>query len=414
MRKILLVSGLGLVLVVGFIAMVPKLWMMPPMISEPSLDQFPQRLQQRLLLPDQELKEVSRVVTYADDNRTPVKADVEFVDGSTGYVNYRENGVTSTFGVYYPEKLGGNLKMEAEFGPDGQHYLWERHYSEAGTRVKIGTRLASGDYELKSYHEDGIQIASVAEYNPKGEVTSNLEYYDSGVMKKLVKVDPLKGTETTLFSEAGLKTSFHMKRGESIVWENYQDDGETPVIRFEQVEESGMHSTSYHVMATYYNPDGSLNHQRKFSRYYMYAIFKDADGQILYRQEWKHKQAEAKDVDSFAPDRWQLEAIHFGDFHEYSSPSLYLYPDGSVERYVYPGSENAGLANMTIKVFHPDGSLSEFRRPDPDDPTKNIETKYAPGESSERFDMTTFARYLEAVPYELPPQLPPEVKSHHR
>ena len=115
--------------------------------------EFPERLQERLLLPNSELREVRRTVRYADDNFTRVRAEVEFEDGTSGYLNFRPNGTISTYGIFYPVETVGSvsnpqLKMEAEFEDDGIHYRWEKHYFENGILRRSGVRLASGNYEV--------------------------------------------------------------------------------------------------------------------------------------------------------------------------------------------------------------------------------------------------------------------------
>lgn len=381
--------------------------------------EFPERLQERLLLPNSELREVRRTVRYADDNFTKVRAEVEFEDGTSGYLNFRPNGTISTYGIFYPVETVGSvsnpqLKMEAEFEDDGIHYRWEKHYFENGILRRSGIRLASGNYEVNEYLEDGVQLAGNYVFDAKGEIYSDVEYYDNGVTKKLVKVDKANGTETTLFNEQGLKTSYHKVRYSEIVLETYRADGVTPDIRFEQKSEGSQFSTSYYIYATYYKPDGSIDHERKFGRQYMHVIFRDDQGNVIYRQQYKAKNGGGAKLTSLEPDQWYLDGVMYGDQYDFGQPGFWFREDGSFERYVYPTDpSNPNIGTMSVKSYHPDGSLAEYRRPDPANAGKWLRDEYKPGEKIEPFDMTLIQGRQLPVPYVVPSWLPPETESHY-
>lgn len=381
--------------------------------------EFPERLQERLLLPNSELREVRRTVRYADDNFTRVRAEVEFEDGTSGYLNFRPNGTISTYGIFYPVETVGSvsnpqLKMEAEFEDDGIHYRWEKHYFENGILRRSGVRLASGNYEVNEYLEDGVQLAGNYVFDAKGEIYSDVEYYDNGVTKRLVKVDKANGTETTLFNEQGLKTSYHKVRYSEIVLETYRADGVTPDIRFEQKSEGSQFSTSYYIYATYYKPDGSIDHERKFGRQYMHVIFRDDQGEVIYRQQYKAKNGGGAKLTSLEPDQWYLDGVMYGDWHDFNQPGFWFYEDGSFLRHVYPTDpSNPNIGTMSVKSYHPDGSLQSYRRPDPANAGKWLQDNYKPGEKIEPFDMTLIQGRHLPVPYVVPSWLPPETESHY-
>ena len=384
--------------------------------------EFPERLQERLLLPDSELREVRRTVSYAADNFTKVKAEVEFADGSSGYLDYRPDGTVAAYAVFYPvgaDETGesgskAQLKMEAEFEDDGIHYRWEKHYFENGILRRSGLRLASGNYEVKEYLEDGVQLAGNYVFDAKGEIYSDVEYYANGVTKKLVKVDKANGTEITLFNEQGLKTSYHKVRYSEIVLETYRADGVTPDIRFEQKAEGSQFSTSYYIYATYYKPDGSVDHERKFGRHYMHVTFRDDQGNVVFRQQYKAKNGGGENLTSLEPDHWYLEGVMLGDQYDYGQSSYWFHEDGSFMRHVYPSDpSNPNVGTMSVKSYHPDGSLQSYRRPDPANAGKWLQDNYKPGEKTEPFDMDLLEGRHLPVPYVVPSWLPPETESHY-
>lgn len=381
---------------------------------------FPERLQERLILPNAELREVRRTVTYSEDNFTMVKAEVEFEDGTSGYLNYRPDGTVSSYAVFYPyvaAEVGDQpqLKMEAEFEDDGIRYRWEKHYFENGILRRSGVRLASGNYEVKEYLEDGVQLAGNYVFDANGEIYSDVEYYANGVTRKLVKVDKANGTETTLFNEQGLKTSYHKVRYSEIVLETYRADGVTPDVRFEQKSEGSQVSTSYYIYATYYKPEGSVDHERKFGRHYMHVVFRDDQGNVVFRQQYKAKNGGGENLTSLEPDQWYLDGVMLGDQYDFGQPSFWFHEDGSFMRHVYPSDpSNPNIGTMSVKSYHPDGSLAEFRRPDPVNTGKWLRDEYKPGQKIDPFDMDLLQGRNLPVPYVVPSWLPPETQVHGR
>lgn len=311
MRMLYLAVGAFLVLVV------PAIYFLTPgQVEHSQTLSFPEKLPVRLLLPDEVAQEMNRTIIYAEDNETKVRADVEFVDGKTGYINYRPDGTMSSFGVFYPPDDGGlkTVMMEAEFEDNGLHYLWEKHYFEDGVVRRSGVRLASGNYEVQEFYQGGTVLAGKFVFDNDGGNVESTHFYPTGVMSKLVVTKKHYGTETTNFSENGLKLTFHFENtnGKEYVLEEYREDGKTPKIRFEQKAQGAMMATSYNVWGYYYNDDGSLNHIRKISRHYMTVFFPDENGDTIFRQRFEHKTPDTEDM-TIDADQWVFESVQFGE-----------------------------------------------------------------------------------------------------
>lgn len=376
---------------------------------------FPEALTERLILPLEELGEDRREVKYAADGITILSADIYFTDGSVGYAKYQSNGNVGEFGVYYPLPEGvvnAQVKMQGQYDSDGLSLLWEKRYTEAGVMWREGKRLEDGNYLVHEFLDDGIGYAGVYVFNGKGERFSVAEFYDNGNTKKLVKTENYT-TETTEFFESGKRSTFHSVRGLSEIWETYQPDGETLIHRFEQVAQGSQGGTSYHTLAQYYNADGTLNHERKFSRFNMYVTIRDDAGEVLYQQLWENKKKSQDDV-SMAPDQWVIDAIFLGGTILDEHGSIW-FEDGRVERYVYDVEVAPGVTKTVIKVYHPDGNMIEFNGPDPENPVgPRIKVEYEPGENPEQFDLSILGDKHIAIDYLEPPKVPPAYNSRHR
>ena len=406
-----------LYLTMGFLAALAAfsaLYLMPSPQQSSQTSAFPEKLSIRLLLPVEDTQEIGRTIHYADDNETKLKADVEFADGKSGYVNFRPDGTVSTFGIFYPEveDTPRQLKMEAAFAEDGIHYLWERHYFDDGALSRNGLRLASGKYQVEEFFYGGKTLSGKFVFDDDGLAEERTHYYPTGVVSKTVITKKFVGTDTTEFSEDGLKLTYHQQshNGKEYVWETYQADGETPVVRYEQKAQGHMMATTYYIMATYYDDDGNIDHQRKFTRSYMTVYFLDENGDYDFRQSWKHNAPDTDDM-SLEPDQWTLEAIQFGEEMDFSSESFWFADDGeSIERHVFPPPGEKFNGKMNLKVYHPDGSLAQWRRPDAEG--KFVSTKYEPGESDERLELGLLKHWHIPVPYSVPSTIPPKTDTY--
>lgn len=410
-------------------------WFAAPQKVPPSL--FPELTQDRVFLPDEETGERQRESKFTSDGFIKLCDRVFFQDGSTGFVNYRPDGTASQFATFYPapedtaSQVGTSVdpfkcdlkladsaiaQIEGEYAEDGRHLLWEKQYFVDGTLRRSGNRIDEEHYAVTEYHSDGIKLAGEFVFDGEGDSLSEKTFYPNGNPKLLVtKIPEQYTTETTRFAEDGKKVSYVKAVNLNIIWETYQDDGETLAHRFEQKPHGSQFSTSYHMYAWYYDEHGVLIHERKFDRYNMYVKVLDKEGNIVYAQHWRNKKADEEGM-TYDHDQWLLDGVLFeGDIYSADRHVWFAKDEAkTVDRYIYDVEIAKGVTKTVLKKYHPDGSLASWRRPDPDNPGKTITTEYEPGESSESFDHSILDDKHLAVDYIVPPQIVPKTKMHGR
>lgn len=390
---------------------------------------FPETVSERVFLPDQEIGEVSREVKFASDGFTKICARVYFPDGGKGYIKFRPDGSVVKFATYFAAAEGTPvgpvdplkcdlrlhdspiLEIEGAYAADGERLLFEKRYFADGSLKRSGERIEDGNYLVNEYQQGGVKLAATRVFDKDGQAYSTVEFHANGKTKLLVKKPDDYATETTEYAESGLKSSYHFVKFNHVIWEKYQADGETLVYRFEQKPNGQMYSTSYEMFAWYYNEDGTLNHERKFTRYNMNVTYRGADGEPDYIQVWRYKTPNRDDM-TYEPDQWVLEAIFLDGDIVSAESSVWFAKDEAmtVERHVYPYDVGHGIFKKEIKTYHPDGSLATIVTPAKKG--KSTTVKFEPGENPERFDPAILGDKMKTADYLVPPQIVPETESY--
>lgn len=407
MRKYMPIAVTGVVFVT-LVVLVAGAWKFLDQPQQAEFSPFPDQMNVRVLLPGSEREEVNRKVTYKDDGFTVDRISVAYPDGSSAYALYRENGTVSEVIKFYPpvHDSPSAKMMEQFYAEDGEHVDSERHFYADGSIKSTGTRLVSGDFLVQNFAHGEAELESESVYNVAGIKYDVFERHSNGKFAKLV-LNHDGGVYETTFFESGLKATYHSAFYSTKVWETYQPDGKTLVDKFELKHSGDEHGVSYEMHGTYFNDDGSVNHTREFTRYYMSVNYYDTDGTFLYQQRWFHKKS-AEEVDSFAEDQWRLTAVGFNEAMMIGT-TYWFRADGTIERYFQEVELPNGETKLETREYRPDGSISLFRRPNPEDLTgKFLTDNYKPGESDERFDYTRVTKYLGSVPFKVPPEITPE------
>lgn len=402
----IIITTVSLLIVIG----ASSFWSYLARPDKSGIDLYPEKLQVRILLPDHENGEFSREVTFAKDESVEM-VKVNYPDGSYGHAYYRDDGTVAQVIKYHPD-VEGSLPVvmtEAFYADDGEKLVSEKHYLKDGTLNRTGSRLASGDYLVQVFALDGVDIASEMVFTDKGKKYDVFERHSNGNFKRLVR-NFSGGHEETTFHENGLKAAFNSVIGSQKVWERYQEDGTTPIVKFALKGEGDHHSYTYKVYASYFNADGSINHKREFTRYYMAVLYYDDNGEFTHQQRWLNKTGNSGEITTLGPDQWYLNAVYLGE-DLIGSDSIWFDSEGRVEKYMKRIDLPGGGYKLATWEYHPDGSLKLYRRPDLANPGgKFVTDNYEPGESAERFDTSLLAGKLDTIAYEEPPEIPPEVE----
>lgn len=384
-------------------------------------EQFPDWTQERASLQPESSSEAIRFYKYAEDGFTKVSADVHFRDGSRGYINYRPDGTVSTFGTMYlaskPES--SPRKMEAEYDVDGTSLLFERHFRENGELRREGRRQADGSYLVREFFEGGDRLAAEELYDKNTNLVKLEHWYANGNLKKTVGDQPDRSTVTVEYYEDGARKFYHRLYMSEEIWERYQEDGKTLITRFEMVEEYHGHGSSYHILAQYYNPDGSLNHERKFGRSTMEVRFYKPDGEVAWVQVWNHRNWSTSGEDDLklTPDQYVLHAVYLQK-EPFKGTSYWFYEGGEkLRRQMYlqpvPGAKTRYLAHKDYD--EETGLLKEWKRffMGAEGKVEHEFVRPAAGETDEKFDYSVLPEgWDKAIPYVVPPRPPYESEEY--
>ena len=405
----LVLGAIALAIVVGFASAVR--YLTAP--REAAVAVFPEKLELRVLLPGEHTGESNRTARFASDGFTPSGLEVEYQDGSFGEATFYPTGVVSTFTKFHPQEKGGAIALTGQYAEDGIRLLWDKQFTSEGVIMRQGERLASGDYSVKSFASDGLELASHRIFNGEGVAYSDFALHESGALAKLVMETEEKGVETTLFNRMGVKTSYHSVKYNSWTRVSYAEDGSTPIRSFDHKSDGQAgDSTRYIIEAVYYNPDGSVNHERRFSRDSMFVTLRDDTGEIVFIQYWRHKTPGDR-VDSLAPDQWVLDTVYTDELIQGGGETFYFHRNGNLRRHFFHVSF-AGQKKNSSKSWHEDGSgsLVEYRYPHPDT-GKEVIDYFEAGERVEPFDSPERLSVLvQLLDYVEPPELP-HVTVHH-
>lgn len=407
-----LCSAAGLALVV---ALLLALFESPASTGTDQL--FPELAHERIrtALQPESSDEYMRTYRYAADGVTKENALVDFRDGSTGYINYRPDGSVSTFGSYYPaaDSAVATPKLQAEYDTDGRSFLFERRYREDGSIIREGRRQADGSYLIRDYFEGGNRLAGEEVYARDAKLIRLTHWFDDGTVKKSVSADKSGAVTTEEFYPGGARQYYHRVRNDSDeVWEYYREDGKTLVQRFKMVEVSAMRSVSYHVLAQYFKPDGSISQEREFHRSSMLVRFFDEDGKLAWVQRWKHinwLNAKGDDL-KLTPDQYVFEGLYLGK-EIFDKDSYWFYDGGQkLRRHMFFDTSLPGR-NMAYKDYDEEtGVLKEYKRFFLKDGKVESEiVKPESGSTDEKFDYGSLPEgWDQPTPYVVPPRVPHE------
>lgn len=378
---------------------------------------FPELAHERIrtALQPESSDEYMRTYRYAADGMTKENALVDFRDGSTGYINYRPDGTVSTFGSYYPaaDSAVATPRLQAEYDTDGRSFLFERRYREDGSIIREGRRQADGSYLIRDYFEGGSRLSGEEVYARDAKLIRLTHWFDDGTVKKSVSADKSGAVTTEEFYPGGSRQYYHRVRNDSDeVWEYYREDGKTLVQRFKMVEVSAMRSVSYHVLAQYFKPDGSISQEREFHRSSMIVRFFDEDGKLAWVQRWKHinwQNARGDDL-KLTPDQYVFEGLYLGK-EIFDKDSYWFYDGGQkLRRHMFFDTSLPGR-NMAYKDYDEEtGVLKEYKRFFLKDGKVESEiVKPESGSTDEKFDYGSLPEgWDQPTLYVVPPRGPHE------
>lgn len=143
----------------------------PNMVRE----DFPQKLSHRVRINTQQTQEVDRWAYYNGDIKT--LEQIQYLDGTTTYVFYREDLTASRIMELHPAQNGEEkrrLKTEVNFEADGLAYSSHKVVRLDGTLHKLGQRQEDRSYSTTTFFEDGVTKQKVAVYKLDKSLVSEL------------------------------------------------------------------------------------------------------------------------------------------------------------------------------------------------------------------------------------------------
>lgn len=271
---------------------------------------FPERTDHRVFLKFGEGEESTRHAEFFPGSETLRYIEVEYKDGRSLSVEYREDGTASTLLELYPAQPADSTtgvvpqrqtKRAITYGADGATVVTAYFYREDGTAEGFG-RLRAGlegpEFEQLIYGEDGHSIVRQEVFTADGDYIFYRQFdseAESFVTRKLED-----GTEEKIaFRENGTRLSKTRKKPNT----NFEDidfygaDGLTREFTvFRQTK----------IKVLYYHPDGSVDSYREFGSGEMtFVKYKDGSGTVkpepnakgetpaeAYRQYWKIAKAD--------------------------------------------------------------------------------------------------------------------------
>lgn len=266
---------------------------------------FPERTDHRVFLKFGEGEESTRHAEFFPGSETLRHIEVEYKDGRSLSVEYREDGTASTLLELYPAQPADSTtgvvpqrqtKRAITYGADGATVVTAYFYREDGTAEGFG-RLRAGleghEFEQLTYGEDGHSIVRQEVFTADGDYIFYRQFdseAESFVTRKLED-----GTEEKIaFRENGTRLSKTRKK---------------PNTNFEDIDFYGADGLtreftvfrSQKISVVYYRGDGTVDSYREFSSDEMMVLkYKDGSGTVkpeynargdnpavAYRQYWK-------------------------------------------------------------------------------------------------------------------------------
>ncbi|MBZ0188361.1 MAG: hypothetical protein K8F91_19090, partial [Candidatus Obscuribacterales bacterium] len=207
-----------------------------------------------------------------------------------------------------------------------------------------------------------------------------------------------------LFSPEGTRISYHWHKFAHEIWQSYDQSTGILLVRFEKEDKDEPGATYTFINADYHNADGSLKEHRLFSYYKMVATLADEQTGIEYVQHWRMRNTSAPVETRLEPENFKLEKVVFARLDGKSDVSVIMDDKGEYVRIVRFADriEKDGPLDHTRELtFDADGRLiKDVLR------LKSKEISITEYGSDGRIGHGVDSRYLQPVPYTVPPKVP--------
>ena len=379
-----------------------------------------------LLLRPATSKESTRLVDYAPDHQTITGMRIEYRDGHTALVTYKD-GRPTTITSYFAEPQPGSgngssnngsgapgagklvalknlsdglaqrqLQSVIIFKDDGKTVKAITTYQKDGSYAAIGVRDATDDFALTQYGPTGV--SSIAVYSGSdGSLKSEQGFRDDGTVATSFVTQNTGGPAATetFFDSAGNKTKVILfNSDDDIVINEFAADGKT-VVSKTAFSYNGVTVTSYDatgntpVLERNYVDDTHIN-----VRYF------DKDGNATIKQLWVKL-----DTTQVKPD--QVGVVNDGfvlsEVYEYHSDGtstkvdVTFYPGGkTVQDYMMRPTTD--YRPSTDQHFRADGSLDSTDVCPPEGPTWTDCTTTKMPDGPNKVRATVPAGYYKVTP----------------
>jgi hypothetical protein len=325
-----------------------------------------------LLLRPASSKESTRLVDYAPDHQTITGMRIEYRDGHTALVSYKD-GKPTTITAYFPDtdkvdtsklvalkNLSDGLAQRQlasviVLKDDGKTVKAMTSYQKDGSYAAVGVRDSTDDFAVTEYGPNGVTGVAVFS-GTDGSLKSEQDFRDDGTVATsfvTVNTGGPQATET-YFDAAGLKTKEVLYNSDyDVVINEFGADGKT-VITKTAFGYNGVTVTSYDATGTTpvlereYVDDTHIN-----------VRFFDKSGNATMKQLWVKL-----DTTQVTPD--QVAVVNDGfvlnEVYEYHSDGIStkvdvtFYPGGKTVK-EYETRPTTNWRPKTDQHFRADGSL---------------------------------------------------------
>lgn len=249
MKARIIFSVLFLIVVLGVCFLLPSF-----LDSTPQTNDFPQKLNTRVILTDEEDSVEYRMIEYADGREKLVFIRTDYRDGITVLDYFRPDGSLREETEYYPvsdtsvDVSERQVKRVSLFDSQGDDVISRHIYREDGTSDSYTRLRVDGLSETETYSADGKAIVSRELVTRIGKVKLKEEFSEDGQHLVMRRVNDYRGNLVSkdVYSTDGV-LELEVKRadGEIHIVE-YQDDGvkrKSLTVRFER--SSGGYSYGY-------------------------------------------------------------------------------------------------------------------------------------------------------------------------
>lgn len=372
--------------------------------AEPAPNNFPQHLNDRVVLKEVKAKEKIRFVHYLPDGVTKKAADVEYVDGQSAHIEYRPDGTMSEASIFHPlkkDETERRLFRHIEFDKDGIGYLSERLMTDSGKLQRFGKRIGKEEYEVYLFAPEKERVIPmdngftiIFRYQTRQQLFKKVEveqpppYYwfgpspfppvdpsappkkkwklvvekifrdSTAVIEKEIEHLDNGGESVKLFTEGGVLASHRVsdKWNSEINTTHFYEDGKTVKLKTVQ--------RSWNVSATAYRKDGTVELEYVFGyNDDMTVTGYDAQGKTKFKQEWSYDHSETDNAGN-SKRIYKLKTVTEIDPSGNAKRTIDFHDDGKTPKTVTtPGPGNTGTTIWSgprvVKGYRPDGTLEK-------------------------------------------------------